>query len=124
MKLGKLYIFIFLSITILSWKFILKEKIRLIFINKTNAKIDSVIFHLNNYKYKMDKIKAKSEKIVVIYPDSIRLNNHDIIIRADIYNKGILFRGAFNYNDLRGDLNKGYILLLNKDSTTSLKNEK
>lgn len=93
----------------------------LTFINQSSIHIDSVFFSLNNYSYKMVSIKPNSTITNTIYPDSIRLNNHDIMITATLFLNGSFFKYGYNYNDLNGDLGKGYILTLRADSTVQLR---
>ena len=107
----------------LGWKCFLSQKVTLTFINDSSINIDSVVFSMNNYKCKMQIMKLQSKTAITIYPDSIRLNNHDVIVRAYLYIKDSLFRGASNYNDLYGGLDKGYKLILKADSTTQLTSE-
>ena len=110
---------VFIACAIVFWNCSGKSTV-LTFYNKANISIDSIIFMLNNYKYKMENIGSKSIVSRKIYIDTIRLNGHDVIIIAKIYKKDSLFRGGMHYNDLYGGVEKEYKLTLNKDLTTSL----
>ena len=90
------------------------------FENKSEKYIDSVVFYINNFKLKIININPGETKQEAVNMDSVKLNNHDAIVRAYIYIKDSLFRDTYNYNDLRGDLNEKYTLILNKDLTTRL----
>lgn len=111
------------TITILGWKDSAFESSKLTLINNSSLYIDSTIFFVNNYKIKIDSILPMSMKIKTIYSDSIQLNKHDIIVRAELYVGDSIFRRAYNYNDLYGGLASGYRLLLKADYTIQLVEE-
>ncbi len=69
----------------------------------------------------MVSIKPNSTITNTIYPDSIQLNNHDIMITATLFLNGSFFKYGVYYNDLTGDLQKEYILTLTADSTVQLR---
>lgn len=122
-KVIRLGIFSSIVIVSLSWGCFNVKSTNLIFTNNSAVYVDSVGFTLNNYKYKMVSIAPKSTLRKTIYPDSIRLNSHDITITASIFVKDTLFRFCYNYNDLYGGLSKDYRLVLKEDSTTVLISE-
>jgi len=95
-------------------------KTDVVFENKSERKIDSVVFHLNNYKFNIKDIKPNEEKRQEIMSNQVTLNNHDVIFRAYIYEKDSLLRHTNSYNDLSGSLVKNYTLILNKDLTTKI----
>jgi hypothetical protein len=118
-KIHLIIISIFL-ITTFGWKCFQQKSTELKFNNQSNIFIDSVVFFVNNCKWKMNSIKPNSSRKNMVNLDSLQLNNHDVTVRANLYLKDSLFRGAYNYDDLRGDLAESYILILKPDSTTQL----
>lgn len=113
-----------LFLTTFGWKCFQQKSTELKFNNQSNIYIDSVVFFVNNSKWKMDSIKPNSNRKNMVNLDSLRLNNHDVTVKAHLYLKDSLFRGAYNYDDLRGDLAERYILILKPDSTTQLISER
>jgi hypothetical protein len=122
-KVIGLGIFVLIVIVSLGWGCFYAKTTNLTFTNNSAIYVDSVGFTLNNYKYKMLSIAPKSTLKKAIYPDSIRLNGHDLTVTASIFVKDTLFRFCYNYNDLYGVLSKDYRLVLKEDSTTVLISE-
>ncbi len=122
-KISLLYIAILLFSTF-GWKCFRQKSTELKFNNQSNVFIDSVVFFVNNCKWKMNSIKPNSNTKNSVTLDSLVLNNHDVVVIANLYLKDSLFRGAYNYNDLSGDLAESYTLILKPDSTTQLISER
>ncbi|MBS1554569.1 MAG: hypothetical protein JSU09_06565 [Bacteroidetes bacterium] len=89
--------------------------------NKSDLFLDSVVFKVNNVTFSIKNISPSSEARQTIKTDSVRTNNHDVMITASVYSKGKLVKGGFYYNDLSGSLNPTYVLVLKADLTTTLK---
>ncbi|MBC7935369.1 MAG: hypothetical protein H7Y86_08465 [Rhizobacter sp.] len=105
--------------TLLSWKCSPNSTV-LTFENKSGLHIDSVLFTINNASYKIRKIGPNTTIRERVTFDTIKLNNHDVMVMAKIFLKDSFFRGGFHYNDLYGGLDDEYILTLKEDSTTTL----
>jgi hypothetical protein len=120
MKSYKSTCLLFSCLTLFGWGCGLFSQSKIIFNNDSNVKIDSVIFHINSSTFISYNVGVKSQKQILINSDSVKLNNHDVVVRAEIFAYGNLFRGASFYNDLSGSLSNCYILNLKSDSTTTL----
>lgn len=111
-------------VILLSWSCAYFRSTNLTFVNESRVYVDSVGFTLNNYKCEMLIAIAPGATVKkIIYPDSIRLNSHDIVVHASIYVKGKLFKYLYDYNDLYGSLDKGYKLVLKADSSAQISSE-
>lgn len=110
-----------IAVILLGWSCAYFRSTNLTFINNSIIYVDSVGFTLNNYKCEMLVAIAPNSIVKkTVYPDSIRLNSHDIVVHASIFVKGKLFKYCYNYTDLSGDLEKGYKLILKADSTVQI----
>ena len=108
-------------ITLSSWGCAYFRSTSLTFVNESAVYVDSVGFTLNNYKCEMlVAIPPGATVKKTVYPDSISLNSHDIVVFVGIFVKGKLFKSSYDYNDLYGGLENGYKLVLKADSTTRI----
>lgn len=93
----------------------------IVFDNKSGKSLDSVVVHIQNYKFSFKNIKPNTKTNKVILKDSIILNKRDIMIRAHFYDKDKSdFKGGFYYNDLSRSLNNSYILILDKNLNATI----
>lgn len=90
----------------------------LVFENNSNSKIDSVLFTVNNCSYKVYEINARSrfEKKVVF--DTLKLNNHDMMVSATIFIKDSLPKYSYDYTDLSGTLEDEYKIIMSENFST------
>jgi hypothetical protein len=93
-----------------------------VFENKSNLQVDSVIFTINKYKgKKILNIGPGGRGIRKISADSIDTNKHDVMVMASIFGNGKFVKDGFYYTDLSGSLHESYTLTLRPDLTVSLK---
>jgi len=87
--------------------------------NKSDKIIDSAIIHIQNYEIKVLNIAPQAKISREVSKDSIALNNHDITIRIELFDKSkSQFNGGLYYNDLSGLPNSSYKITLNEDLNT------
>jgi hypothetical protein len=72
----------FCAVTFITLKSCFQKKTKITFVNNSSIEIDSVVFFFNNYKYKMLKIPDITKKTAMVYPFSIQMNSHDIVIKS------------------------------------------
>jgi hypothetical protein len=97
------------------------NKTTVVFENKSDLQVDSVLFTINKYKCKITKVGPAERGAKEIPKDSIDTNNHDVMVTGSIFVNGKLAKSQYDYNDLSGSLNDTYTLTLNRDLTVSLR---
>jgi Co/Zn/Cd efflux system component len=96
------------------------EECKIIFVNRSEMQIDSAVFTINDYSFRIENIAGLTTKSIEVMSDSITLNNHDVTIFASLWAKGKIVKDASYYTDLGGALNPEYTLTLNKTVVASL----
>ena len=96
-------------------------KTKVVFENKSDLQIDSVVLTINKYRCKIANIGPAERRTREILKDSIDTNKHDVMVRGFIFVNGNLIKDEYHYNDLSGSISESYTLTLNRDLTVSLK---
>lgn len=107
----------FFPVVFISWSCSNTET-TLVFENKTNLKIDSVLFTVNNCTYTAYSIKPNSDFIKKVNFDTLKLNNHDILVSATIFIADSVPKYSYDYNDLTGTLEEEYKITLSENFST------
>ena len=113
--------FLFLSTVLLSCGLFGSRTTAFHFHNLSDKHIDSVVFKINGYRLSISDIKPKDLVFKEINQESVKTNPHDYMIIADIFVGGKIFKGAYFYSDLGGNLDEKYTLILRGDLTVVLK---
>jgi hypothetical protein len=88
--------------------------------NKSDETINSLILNVQDKTFKVDKLKAGKQSIIIIPFNSIKINAHDFRIESRVNLKNGKLNSGFYYSDLSGIPNSKYIIEI-YDTNTIIK---